>query len=105
MKYISWLITIPLTVLFLLFILSNRETTTLALWPFATTISAPLYLFFLLTVFVSFMAGLITMWLAQHKHRAAAKHWQREAETLKSVLLESKGALEPPPIIRAISQG
>ncbi|MGE3769418.1 MAG: lipopolysaccharide assembly protein LapA domain-containing protein [Bdellovibrionales bacterium] len=86
MRYLSWIVSLPLTLLFLIFVLSNRETVELSLWPFATTIAAPLYLFFMATVILSFMAGAVIMWFGQHKHRAAAKHWRREAEAAQAAL-------------------
>ena len=98
MRFISWIVSLPLTILFLLFVLSNRETTTLALWPFATTIAAPLYLFFLATMLVGYLAGTVITWLMQHRHRSEARYWKREATALRS-MLEAKPAeasAEPP---------
>lgn len=69
--------------MFLLFVLSNREAVTLSFWPFATTVSAPLYLFFLITVFLAFFGGLTTMWFMQHKHRAEAKRLRRELAAIE----------------------
>lgn len=79
-RIISWFVSIVLTITFLLFVLSNQQVVTLSFWPFATTITAPLYLFFLLTLFVAFFMGLTAMWFMQHKHRAEAKRLRRELE-------------------------
>lgn len=91
-RAVSWFISTILTLLFLLFVLSNREMITLALWPFTATISAPLYLFFLLTVFVAFGVGLITMWFKQHKYRAEARRLQHELEAMQQALAAQKAA-------------
>jgi len=97
MKYLSWIVSVPLTLVILLFVLSNSESVSLSLWPFITTITAPLYIFFILTVFVSFFSGFILMWLMQHPYRAAARKWQKQAEKLQAVVLE------PTPASRAIT--
>lgn len=83
-RILSWGVSTILTVLFLLFVLSNRETVVLSLWPFATTITAPLYLFFLLTLFVAFFMGLSVMWLLQHKYRAEARRLRRELAAIEA---------------------
>jgi uncharacterized integral membrane protein len=102
MKYLSWIVSIPLTIIILLFVFSNFEPVSISLWPFITTITAPLAFIFILTVFISFFSGLAVMWFMQHKYRVEAKKWEREANSLQAALL-NKGGLEPPPITRAIS--
>jgi uncharacterized integral membrane protein len=89
MRFVSWAISLPLTLLFLLFILSNRESVTLTLWPFATAITAPLYLFFIATVIISFFIGSIVMWFGQHRHRAEARKWRKEAEALRAMVTQT----------------
>lgn len=92
-RIFSWIVSTVLTLVFLLFVLSNRELVVLSLWPFATTITAPLYLFFLLTLFVAFFMGLTVMWLLQHKHRAEAKRLRRELAAIEAA---SKPKTEDP---------
>lgn len=92
-RILSWFVSVTLTVIFLLFVLSNPEPVTLSFWPFATTISAPLYLFFLLTLFFAFFAGLTVMWFMQHKHRAEARRLRRELAAVEA----AKQPKEPDP--------
>lgn len=83
-RLLSGLLSAALTLIFLLFVLSNRDVVTLSFWPFATTVSAPLYLFFMLTIFVAFTAGLIVMWVQQHKYRATVRRLQKQLAALES---------------------
>jgi uncharacterized integral membrane protein len=86
LRTLYWIVTPPLTVVFLLFVLSNRESVTLGLWPLGMTITAPLYLFFLGTVIISFFAGSSAMWLMQHKYRRDARRYRYEAAKLRETI-------------------
>lgn len=83
-RIISWFVSVTLTLVFLLFVLSNQQVVSLSFWPFATTITAPLYLFFLLTLFLAFFMGLTAMWFMQHKYRAEAKRLKRELDAIQA---------------------
>lgn len=83
-RILSWLVSAALTLVFVLFVLSNRDVVTLSFWPFATTITAPLYLFFLVTLLLAFMAGLGVMWVRQHKYRAAAHRLQKKLDEIEA---------------------
>ena len=58
MKHLSWIITLPVTVLVLVFVLSNREPVQLDFWPLEMTMTAPLYLMLLLSVLFGFLLAL-----------------------------------------------
>lgn len=86
MRYLSWIITVPLTLLVLSFAVSNRETVTLELWPLPFSLTAPLYLTVLLAVLVAFLAGGLVVWFSGYRHRRLARQRGAEIEELSAEL-------------------
>jgi uncharacterized integral membrane protein len=72
MKLLSWLLVALVTVVLILFAVSNRETVSLGLWPLPALIDLPLYLVILGTLLVGFLAGELVAWIG-------GRHWRREA--------------------------
>lgn len=73
MRILSWIITVPLVVVAVLFALSNRGIVTLRLWPLPFEMDAPLYLASLLFLLAGFIAGGLVAWISGHRHRTAAR--------------------------------
>lgn len=100
-RILSWLVSTLLTITFLIFALSNRDVVSLSFWPFTTTVTAPLYLIFLGTLFVAFFSGIVVMWVQQHKHRAEANRLRKQLaaiEAAKQPETEDPAALIAPSI-------
>ncbi len=102
MKHLSWIITLPVTVLVLVFVLSNREPVQLDFWPLEMTMTAPLYLMLLLSVLFGFLLGGAAMWVTAGRSRkrarqAAAKLREAEGQivSLKRELERKKPANDP----------
>lgn len=57
LRLLSWLIGLPLTVLTVLFALSNRDLVALALWPLNDRLEAPLFLVALLPLGIGILIG------------------------------------------------
>lgn len=74
MRYLSWIITLPLALIAVLFAVSNRELVTLSLWPLPFTMDAPLYLASLVALVVGFLGGGTIAWYAQRHVRKKARH-------------------------------
>jgi len=72
-RYISWIITLPIALFAVLFAISNRDPVTFALWPTPFTLEAPIYLATLLALVVGFVAGGVIAWAAQHRNRTRAR--------------------------------
>ena len=90
MRIITWIITIPIAVLAVLFAISNRETVTFALWPTPFTLEAPLYLATLVALVVGFLAGGLIAWLNQGHYRRKARVESDRAYFLERELKESQ---------------
>lgn len=86
MKVLSWLVGLPLAVIVLLFVLSNRQGATVGLWPFEDGIDLPVYLIVLLPLLAGFFIGVLTAGLKGLKHRRRARQQARRLVDLERQL-------------------
>ena len=110
-NFLKALIVLPIAAAIVLFAIANRQIVTVHLDPFETgllpfnTVTLPLFIVLFLTGLFGVMAGGIAAWLAQGKHRRAAKFHKREAQTHRAELdrmkareeAQTKLAALPPP--------
>jgi len=85
MKYLTWLITLPLTLFCLSFALSNDADVQLSFWPFENTYETGVNVFGLAFLGAGFFLGALFVWILDQKMRF--KYWQ---ETRKSARLEKE---------------
>lgn len=83
MKYFSWIITLPITLVIVIFALSNMHEVTFGLWPFDDTFTLALYIAVLSTFLVGFICGGIVVWFSDGKVRRRARKAEFEAVGLK----------------------
>ena len=76
MKHLSWILTIPVMIVAVVFAVSNREAAALNLWPFGITVEAPLFILVLGSGLFGVVLGGAITWLSAGKKRQRA----REAE-------------------------
>ena len=76
MKYLSWIITLPLLAIAVIFSVNHRQPVEIDLWPLPLAIEPPLYLVVLLAVFLGFLIGGLIDWTAQGRNRRTAR-WRR----------------------------
>ncbi|MFV3076622.1 LapA family protein [Niveispirillum fermenti] len=86
MRYLSWILTLPLTAVAISFAVSNMMPVQLGLWPFVGTVEVPAFALVLVTLVVGFLAGGITVWFGQHGHRKAGRQHQARADRLQKEL-------------------
>lgn len=72
MRYLSWIITLPIAVLAVLFAISNRDPVALALWPLPFQIAVPVFVAVLVPLVLGFLLGGLVAW-------AGSLHWRRLA--------------------------
>ncbi len=105
--FLKWLVLAPLGVILLAFAIANREPVRVVLDPMPGDgsdfqIAAPLFLIIFLAIGVGVLAGGFATWMAQGRHRRAARHarsdidrLRNEADNLRTQLAaRSAGALE-----------
>lgn len=103
MRRISWILTLPLTVVVIFFSVANRGLVELDLWPLAEGFSVPVFVLLLGGLFVGFLAGGLVMWLSGAKGRRRARNWryksgdlEREVARLKREVDRAKQRTEQP---------
>lgn len=92
MRYLSWIVTIPVALLIISFAVTNREDVTLGLWPLPFQTDVPVYLVGLIGLLLGFLAGGLVAWIAGRRHRVAARHQTRRARRLEEDLAAERRA-------------
>ncbi|WP_119460882.1 LapA family protein [Rhodospirillaceae bacterium SYSU D60014] len=69
MKHFSWIFTVPVTAIVVLFAITNRSLATLSFWPLPWEMNLPIYLIILSALFVGFMLGAVVAWLSGGRRR------------------------------------
>lgn len=90
MRLLSWLIGLPVAVVAALFAVSNKATTTFALWPLPFTLDAPLYLATLAALAGGFVVGGFIAWANQGGARRRARRLADKVYSLERELKEAQ---------------
>jgi uncharacterized integral membrane protein len=93
-KHISWIITIPVTLLIVVFVLSNRQVVQIDVWPLELSIAGPLYLVLLLSLLAGFLIGAAAMWVSAGASRKRARRAERQVRELEARLAKLARELE-----------
>ncbi len=85
MRFLTWIITIPVALVLISFAVTNRGFVTVGLWPLPFEVDLPLYLLVLGVLIVGFLAGGFLSWLGGGRHRSLAR---RRAERIDRLTAE-----------------
>ena len=95
MRRLSYLLSVPLAVLLVLFAIDNRDTLAVSFWPLPWSAALPSFLALFVALLIGFFAGAAATWLsggkarrrarglantAQAQARQIAEHERRQAE-------------------------
>ncbi len=83
MKRFSWILTLPLIAVAVIFAIANRELTTLDLWPFELSPQLPLFVILLVCVGFGLAVGGLATWLSAAPARRRARQTRRRAAELE----------------------
>lgn len=83
---ISFCIKLPITVVVVLFAVSNWKPVSMELWPLPGALDAPLSLIFLLAVAAGFVLGAVIAWTGEIGHKMRANRAEKRAEDLEREL-------------------
>jgi uncharacterized integral membrane protein len=95
MRHLHWLVTVPVTLLLIIFAVSNREPVTVTLWPLPDLIEAPLCFVVLLGALAGFFIGAVIAWLGGRRWRQDARRRGRRIEALERELAATQAQLRP----------
>ena len=90
MRHISWIVTLPVALVAILFAISNRGIVTLSLWPLPFTLDTPVYLAALVALLLGFLAGGFIVWNSQRRHRRRARRESNRVLYLERELKEAQ---------------
>lgn len=87
--FLKWLILAPVALVFLAFAIANREPVRVVFDPLPGEypdfqITAPLFLILILAIALGVLAGSFATWLAQSRHRRAARHARADVDRLRA---------------------
>jgi uncharacterized integral membrane protein len=85
-RLVSFAISFPITVIVILFAISNRGLVPMRLWPLPAEIEAPLYILVLVCVGLGFLLGGGIAWAGELGHKTRAARAERRAEDLEREL-------------------
>jgi uncharacterized integral membrane protein len=98
MKLLSWLILALVALVLILFAASNRESVSIALWPFPDAVELPLYLVLLGVLVFGFIAGELVGWIRSWRWKREARRGRERIALLERQLEDerAKPATHPP---------
>ena len=83
MKRFSWILTLPLIVVAVIFAIANRKPITLDLWPFEASPQLPLFVILLACVVFGLVVGGLATWLSAAPARQRARQARRRVAELE----------------------
>lgn len=83
MKRLSWIISIPLLVIGVVFAVVNRQNVDVLVWPLGIELQAPLFLVILIALFLGFLIGGLLTWFSAQAARR--RHKRRQDEQIRSL--------------------
>ena len=89
-RILSWIVTAPITILVLLFSVSNLDRVTLHLRPLPDDITLPIWAMTLIELFIGFLLGAIVTWIGDFKRRREARQLARRGGELEKALAASQ---------------
>jgi uncharacterized integral membrane protein len=113
-KRLSWIVTLPVTLVVVVFAVANRDEVAINLWPTGLILAIPFFAVVLGVFLAGFLVGAAVMWLSRSKGRNQARRLRYRVEELERELnrlrrqadVAKAGAAETPAVARlAIGNG
>jgi uncharacterized integral membrane protein len=103
MKFLFWLVVIPLLFVSAFFAIANREAVEIDLWPVFGRVAVPLFLALLGALYAGFILGAAVAWWAGRTARGRAREASRRADALMrerdALRMEVEAARPKPPAL------
>ena len=88
MRRFSYVLTVPLAIILVLFAVDNRDRLTISFWPLPWSATLPSYLALFLALLIGFFAGAAAIWLSGSKARRRARGLADTARAQASQIAE-----------------
>ena len=96
MRFLFWLVVLPLAVAMAVFAVNNREAAFVDFQPLPYALEMPLYLLLISAVFFGLMIGGVAAWAGQHHWRARARDLHRRVKHLEGEIEGFRARTAPP---------
>ena len=83
-----------IAVVLILFVVSNRETVSVGLWPLPFLADVPLYLLCFLSLAIGALIGVAIAWMAGHRTRRELRARRRRIDALERELMATQSQFE-----------
>jgi uncharacterized integral membrane protein len=98
--FLKWLVLVPIGLVLLAFAIANRDPVRVVLDPLPgdysdLQITAPLFLVMFITGALGVVAGGLVTWLAQGRHRRAARHARADVARLRTETSSLRAQMAP----------
>lgn len=100
-RLFNLIVTLPVTLLVVLFSISNRHMVDLSLWPLPSSVTAPLFLVALFAMLAGFLVGGFVVWNGGRVFRRRAREAERREAVLEKELARTESDLEKARMARA----
>lgn len=84
MRFLTWIILLPLALLFIVFAVANRDAVTVSFDPLPFALVLPAFVLIFAAIFIGLLAGGLAAWMAQRRWRRAARENYRKAMRLEA---------------------
>jgi uncharacterized integral membrane protein len=82
-RHFSWIVTIPLAFVVIVFGIANREPVVVDLWPLPLSFEAPLVLVIFFSFVAGFLIGALIMWFSAGRYRRRAREARNRVAQLE----------------------
>jgi uncharacterized integral membrane protein len=93
-RAVHWFVTLPLTVVLVVFAISNRQAVEITLWPLPIAIETRLFLVVLLAIAAGFVFGELVAWLGGRRWRRESREKARRIDALERELAATQALLK-----------
>ena len=111
-RILSWIVTAPIAIVVVSFVVSNLDQVTLHLWPLPFDITIWIWALTLIELFVGFLLGAIVTWIGDRKRRRETRALARRVSELEQLLASARrqaaelehrlAELRPPPPVPTV---
>lgn len=94
MRAVHWFVTLPLTIVLVVFAISNRQAVEITFWPLPIVIETRLFLVVLLAIAAGFVFGELVAWLGGRRWRRDSRDKARRIDALERELAATQAQLK-----------
>ncbi len=93
MRRFSYIVSVPLAILLVVFAVANRASMTISFWPLPWSLALPGFMALFIALLIGFFAGAAAVWLSGGKARRRARDLARTARAQAHQIAEQERRL------------